>query len=318
MALPNILGKTRSEDGERWVYRFANGLVIHTDPFMRRDSGRVLPLGGPQDVLLNRLLHKPELVRGKIVVDAFAGSGVFGLMALKLGAVHVDFIDINPRAITFAGENCRRNGFNPDCYRILCSSVADCRILRRAHVVLANPPFVITPPGIEGTLTSAAGADGNVFLEMLLRRLDELLRPDGEAYVYVQQLVVDGEPLIARCLPALAPARHVDFTPIQEVVAPFEHYRSGYLQRFASQADCVEAWDKAMRRAYGDGLGVQHYVMRIQPTGEHVTSNWSIKDNLETEYGEGFAYPVSMLPDIALGRVAENFILPENWHGAAT
>ncbi len=55
-------------------FRFANGFVVHTDPFMRRDAGRVLPVGGPQDMVMNRLVNRPEIVAGKRGLDAFSGS----------------------------------------------------------------------------------------------------------------------------------------------------------------------------------------------------------------------------------------------------
>jgi hypothetical protein len=272
----------------------------------------VLPVGGPQDVLLNRLLHKPWLVRGKKVLDAFAGSGVLGLMALKLGAAFVEFVDINPRAAEFATENCRRNSFAADTYRVVCASVEDFAVAEPADVLLANPPFVMTPPGIEGTLTSRAGADGNEFVEMLLTRHDALLAPQGESYIYILQLVTDRAPLIAGRLGALIRNRPAELTPVQEEIAPFDHYVAAYLQRFPQQAELIHDWDAGLRARYGDGLGVQHYVLRIGPSGSRPTS-WSIANNLATEYGEGFAYPASALADLALGRVAENFVLPESF-----
>jgi methyltransferase family protein len=308
--LANLLGKRRTEEAGHWVFRFANGLEVRTDPFMRRDRARVLPIGGPQDVLLNRLVHKPWLVRGKRVLDAFSGSGVLGLMALKLGAAHVEFVDINPRAAEFAEDNCRRNGFAAESYRVTCASVDDFAPSERANVILANPPFVMTPPGIEGTLTSRAGSEGNDLVEMLLARHDELLVPDGESYIYVLQLVVDGEPLIASRLVALIRTRTAEFTPVQEEVAPFAHYASAYLRRFPHHAESIHAWDAELRARHGENLGVQHYVLHIGPSCGRPTS-WSVVDNLATEYGEGFAYAASSLADLALGRVAENFILPQ-------
>jgi hypothetical protein len=308
MGLANILGKVRAEAGEHWVFRFANGLEVHTDPFMRRDTGRVLPIGGPQDVILNRLAQKPDLVLGKHVLDVFAGSGILGLMALKLGAAHVEFVDINPRACEFASENCRRNGFAEGRWRVTRASVEDFQIARPADLLLANPPFVMTPAGIEGTLTSRAGADGNAFVEMLLRRHDELLAPAGESIIYLLQLVAGGEPLIARDL-RLVRNRRARFTPVQEVIAPLEHYTSGYLLRFPQHAEQVRKWDADLRARHGEDLGVQHYVLRLLPRGDEPTS-WSVENDLAVEFGEGFVYPAASLRDLALGRVAENFILP--------
>jgi hypothetical protein len=296
-------------EGDPWVFSFANGLVVHTDPFMRRDTGRILPVGGPQDMIMNRLVRWPEIVRGKRVLDVFAGSGVLGLMALRLGAAMVDFVDINPRAVRFVSENCARNGFAADRYRAIEASVGDFSSGGPYDVVLANPPFVMTPPGIQGTLTSNAGADGNALTEVLMARMDDFLAPEGEAYVFVLQLVVEGEPLITRTLPKQLRQRTVTLTQVQEEVCPFEHYVAAYLQRFAPQAAAVNEWEQNLRARLGNDLGVCHYIMRIMPR-ESGPTTWSIVDNLASDYGAGFSYPASSQADMALGRVTENFILP--------
>jgi hypothetical protein len=305
----NRLGKTMEIGGDPWIFRFANGLVVHTDPFMRPDAGRILPVGGPQDMVMNRLVNLPQIVEGKRVLDAFAGSGVFGLMALRLGAAAVDFVDINPRAVRFTLENCARNGFAPDRYRAIQASVADLSNTHAYDLVLANPPFVMTPQGIEGTLTSNAGADGNEHTEMLMARLDELLAETGEAYVFVMQLVADGEPLMVRTLPRHLNQRAVTLTPVQEQTCPFEYYVEAYLQRFASKAAAVREWEHDLRARLGSDLGVQHYIVRVAPRGAGATT-WSIIDNLASDYGAGFRYPAGSERDMALGRVTENLILP--------
>ena len=308
-ALPNVLGRTRDVSGDVWIHRYASGLVVHTDPFMRRDPRRVLPIGGPQDVITNRLACLPHLVAGKRVADAFAGSGVFGLVALKLGAAHVDFIDINPRAIDFIHANAARNGFAAESYEAHLASVADFVPARPVDVVLANPPFVMTPPGIAGTLTSEAGPEGNTLALMLLDRLESLLGGEGEAYVYVLQIVRDGAPLIADALASRLERRSVTFVPVQEAVAPLDHYVAAYHRQFPAHAEATRAWEAELHGRHGGGLGVQHFVMHVKPRGDAPTA-WAIVDALARDYGEGLAYPSSALADLALGRVAENLILP--------
>ncbi len=303
----NQLGKTREIEGDPWVFRFANGLVVHTDPFMRPDSRRVLPVGGPQDMIMNRLVNMPQIVRDKRVLDVFAGSGVLGLMSLRLGAASVDFVDINPRAVRFTTENCARNGFAQDSFRAIEASVTDFRDARRYDVVLANPPFVMTPPGIEGTLTSRAGVEGNELTEMLVARLETFLSAEGEAYVFILQLVVDGEPLIARYLSERLTRRAVVFTPVQEETCPFEYYVEAYLKCFAAKAAAVREWQQDLISRFGSELGAQHYIMRVPPRGEAATT-WSIIDNLASDYGAGFRYPAASQREMALGRVVENFV----------
>ena len=291
------------------MYRYANGLVVHTDPFMRRDRARVLPIGGPQDVMLNRLVNRPEIVAGRQVLDAFAGSGILGLMALKLCAAHVDFVDISARAIEFTIANCSRNRFPTASYGAALVSVAEFVPPRPYDVVLANPPFVMTPPGIDGTLTSQAGREGNDFVKMLLGRLDTLLTPDGEAYVYLLQLVTDGTPLIATWAAQNIGERSIKLTPTQVEATPFEHYVAAYILRFPGHEASVRRWERDLIERHAAPLGVQHYVMHVQPVRPGPTS-WSIVDDLAIEYGEGFAYPATAHADLALGRVAENFVLP--------
>ena len=92
------------------INRFGNGLTIKTEAFFKRDPMRILPLGGPQGSLMNHMLHFPASVRGKRVFEPFAGSGGVGLMALKVGAAHLDLLDINPRAAEFHRESAALSG----------------------------------------------------------------------------------------------------------------------------------------------------------------------------------------------------------------
>jgi methylase of polypeptide subunit release factors len=80
-------------------------------------------------------------------------------------------------------------------------------------LILANPPFVPTPEGIDGTITSNGGPEGNRFVEILLRRLDEFLRPEGRALVYVFQIVSGKEPLVVDLVSKSLEGRRVDLTP---------------------------------------------------------------------------------------------------------
>jgi hypothetical protein len=306
-SLPNRLGRQREVQGEFWVFRFANGLVVHTDPFMSRDPGRILPLGGPQDVILNRLVSFPTTVAGKRVFDPFAGSGVLGLMALRLGAAHVDFLDVNPRAQTFQRENAARNGFPEQRYRALLQSIADFECEQPYDLVLANPPFVPTPPGIEGTLTSNGGAEGSSLIELLLARLDRILRPEGEAFIYVMQLVAGGRPLITTALAEQLEERTAEFTPVQAELIPFAVYAAAYQQLFPQHASEVARWQSDLETRFGAGLGIQHYVMHLQPKRPGPAS-WVVQDNLAAKYGEGFAYLAAANADLALGRVLENVV----------
>jgi hypothetical protein len=305
--LENRTGRTREVIDDRWVFRFANGLVVHTDPFMKADPARVLPIGLPQEAILNRLLSKPETVANKRVFDPCAGSGVLGLMALALGAAHVDFIDVNPRAQAFQLENAERNGFGGDRYRALLGSIADYAPGTPYDVVLANPPFVPTPPGIDGTLTSNGGGDGNALVELLLSRFDRWLSAQGEGFVYVMQLQVDGRPLITDALLRHLPERTIELTPTQAEAFPLALYTAAYARCFPQREPAIASWERELRDRHGGELSIQHYIMRVLPRRPGPAS-WRIVDNLAEEYGQGLAYPANANAELAWSRVLENFV----------
>lgn len=304
--LVDRVGRSRSEEGDRWVYRFANGLVVHTDPFLRREPDRILPLGGPQDTILSRMLHSPELVRDRRVLEPFAGSGAFGLMALKLGARHVDFVDVNPRACVFQRENAVRNGFAPDRYTCHLASITDYASSQPYDTVLANPPFVPTPPGVPGTLTSAGGPEGSDLAEALFVRLGELLRPEGEAFVYLMQLASPAGPLVATGRPELVTERTATFTPTQESAIPFADYVASYRQCFPRYTAEIDRWSTGLGSRHGDELGVQHYVVHVGPARPG-PSRWAVAGDLREEYGVE-PYPAADNARLALGRVMENVV----------
>ncbi len=304
-SLPNVLGRTREEQGDRLVYRYANGLTVQTDKMVRGDAHRVLPIGGPQETLLNHLLHHPDRVRGKRVFEPFAGSGPLGLMALKLGAAHVDFLDVNPRAVTFERENAAHNGFAPEHYRAIEGSIEDFVPDRLYDLILANPPFVPTPEGIRGTLTSNGGADGNSLVEILLKRLNDLLEPAGEAFVFVFQLVSGNRPLVADLLESYQTDRHAELTPAQQTPIQLQDYVLAYRDSFPDSHAAIGRWETDLSEKYGSNVTLQHYVIHILPASERA-GTWAPVRNLEEKYGEGFACPTERTNELALARVWEN------------
>ena len=156
-SLPDLLQRSREIQGEQVLYRFGNGLTLKTEILRKNDRLRILSLGTPQGSLMNHMLNFPEVVKDKEVFEPFAGSGALGFMALKVGARHVDFLDINPRALTFQVENAALNELPQSCYRSIEGDIATFTTDRSYDLILANPPFVPTPEGIEGTITSNGG-----------------------------------------------------------------------------------------------------------------------------------------------------------------
>lgn len=307
--LPDLLHHEREVRGERVVHRFANGLVVETEVPHKADPGRILSLGGPQRALMNHLAAFPATVHGKRVFEPFAGSGALAWMALAVGAAHVDLLDVNPRAVAFQRENAARNSFAAERFTAMEGDVASYTPERPYDVILANPPFVPTPEGIAGTLTSNGGGDGSRFVRILLARLDALLAPEGRALVYVFQLVREGRPLLADDLERVAARRPVALTPAQARPASLDVFAGAYERLFPDAVEAVTHWRDGLERRHGAGLGVAHYVVELGPQGDG-PPGCVVRDDFAARFGGAFFVPASQVDELAFGRAFENLVPP--------
>jgi hypothetical protein len=308
-ALPDLLGRTSEVLGEEILYRYANGLAIKTEVWNKGDRLRILPMGAPQGSLMNHMLHFPEVVRGKRVFEPFAGSGPLGFMALKLGAQHVDFLDINPRASAFLTENARLNQLPASRFRSIEADIATFEPERRYDLIIANPPFIPTPEGIEGTVTSNGGPEGNRFVEILLRRLEELLEPNGEALMLVFQFVSQEQPLLVDLISRVLVCRPVELTPAQVRPISFRAFWEAYTKLFPRAQEEITRWRSVLQEKHGPDLTLCHYVARVGARGDRPTS-CVMRDDFAEEFGESFLVPTEDEEGIALGRAFENFVPP--------
>jgi hypothetical protein len=304
--LPDLLRHTREADGQQVVNRFANGLTIKTEIFNKNDRLRILPLGSPQGSMMNHLLGFPEVARGKRVFEPFAGSGALGLMALKVGAAHVDFLDINPRAADFHKENIALSGLPASRVTSMTGDVVEFTPQRRYDLLLANPPFIPTPDGIQGTITSNGGPEGSRFVEILVDRIEDFLEPSGRALIYVFQIEKDGRPLVLDLLSRSLKRRPVELTSAQEHPIPFETYCGAYRQLFSRNRDAIDRWEADLVQRHAGRLSVSHYVVEIGPSADQPT-RCVIRDNFAEKFGRGFLAPSDDVAELAMGRVFENY-----------
>ncbi len=305
--LPNLLQQTREVRGEEVFYRFSNGLTIKTEVFQKSDRLRILPLGSPQSSLMNHVLGFPEAVRDKRVFEPFAGSGALGFMALKAGASHVDFLDINPRAGDFQRENVALNRFSSSQVTCITGDVADFVPDGKYDLILANPPFVPTPEGIEGTITSNGGAEGSRLVEILIERLEALLEPSGKALIYVFQLAKNAEPLIVELLRGALTRRPVELTPAQARPISFEAYCTAYLQLFPDASSAIDRWRSDLMGRHSKDLDLCHYVVDVGPQSDDPV-DCVISENFAEKFGHSFLVPSENEAELAFARVFENFI----------
>ena len=303
-SLPDLLQRSREIQGEQVLYRFGNGLTLKTEILRKNDRLRILSLGTPQGSLMNHMLNFPEVVKDKEVFEPFAGSGALGFMALKVGARHVDFLDINPRALTFQVENAALNELPRSCYRSVEGDIATFTADRSYDLILANPPFVPTPEAIEGTITSNGGPEGNRFVEILLKRLEELLYPDGQAFICLFQIVKHSEPLVVELILKYLQQRFVELTPSQARPISFAVYCQTYAEVFPGAKEDIARWQSDLIGRYGEELLLSHYVAHVGPRADGLTS-YIIRDNFKEKYGEDLLVPFQDDKDLSYSRILE-------------
>jgi predicted nicotinamide N-methyase len=92
-------------------------------------------LGG--QAVARHLLDRPDVVRGKRVLDLATGSGIVALAARKAGAAHVLAVDIDPLAGEAVAANAAANGLDVTwwCADLLDQPVPDVDVVLAADVL---------------------------------------------------------------------------------------------------------------------------------------------------------------------------------------
>ena len=278
-----------SEEDGFWMYRFGD-LVFRTESLATARADRVIPLGGAAGRIMSFMVRHQDLIRGRRVLEPFSGCGPLGLLAIHLGARHVCCADINPRAMAFLDYNLERNSLDPARLTRYVGDVLDFVPDEPFDWLLANPPFVPTPDGIQGAIHSAAGLDGNRLSSGLLSRLSSLLRPTGQALLSVFQIEARGEPLLARFCREKLGARRVEFTKgNQYPQIPLQDLVNGYREKLPDQRPMIDAWEERLTRDFGADLSVDSYAIHIGPEEEE--AGVALRPYDGTKYGEGFFKP---------------------------
>ena len=144
-------------------------VVVILDPGMAFGTGT-----HPSTRLCVMALEK-HLRAGDTVLDVGAGSGVLAIAAVKLGASHVDAVDIEPVAVRSAAENAERNGVADRIHISLGSVDSDTTARGPYDVVVANiisRILVELSPG----LASATKPGGLLILSGVIEQREPLVR----------------------------------------------------------------------------------------------------------------------------------------------
>ena len=307
--IPNLLHRTHEVQGDRIRYRFGNGLVLTTETLKSANPLRILGLGSPQSMLLNYMLNFSDTIRNKDVFEPFAGSGVLGLMALQVGAQYAAFLDINPRAVAFQTRNAGLNHFQPEQFTCHTGDIRTFWPARKFDLLFANPPFVPTPQGLEGTVHANGGPEGNTLVQVLLERLEDFLKPTGEAFICVFQLVREGKPLVRDLVARLIDGRAVDIIVAQEQPIDLARYCQIYEELFPRAKPEIARWQSGLTARLGGALGLSHYVVHIGPYTNQPTVP-VMTDKFAETFGDELLIRFD-LTDLARVRIGENVLRHE-------
>lgn len=143
----------------------------------------------PQDDsrLLVDAMHQSGLVPGRRILDLCTGSGFVAIAAAEMGCASVTAFDICPHAVRCSRGNAAIAGVRVDVREGSWLGALD-----RApfDLVVANPPYVPTPPGGDTEVIGPgagpswawnAGTDGRLVLDPLCEFLPKLLCDGGSA-----------------------------------------------------------------------------------------------------------------------------------------
>jgi release factor glutamine methyltransferase len=117
-------------------------------------------------------------VAGKRLLDMGTGSGTIGIFAAGRGA-QVTACDINPRAVSLAGENARRNGVEME---IVASDLFAALAGRRFDVICFNLPFLAGAPRNRFEAALFGGPDLET-VRAFANGCGQALAPDGTVAV---------------------------------------------------------------------------------------------------------------------------------------
>ncbi len=179
-ALERVGWWTETDAGVRTRVRVMpfSGLWIASDECPVAEDPVMGP--GATTILLARALVFDGV---RSLLDVGCGAGTLALLARSRGVPDVMGVDIDPRALAYSELNARLNGLDATwAAGDLTAPAAG----RRFDAVVAQPPFVTQPDGVEGTTYLHGGKRGDELTMRLLGEIDGVLGPNGRAWVFFE------------------------------------------------------------------------------------------------------------------------------------
>ncbi|MCV7050627.1 methyltransferase [Mycobacterium heidelbergense] len=179
--------------------------------------------------LLVDAMHHTALIAGRRVLDLCTGSGFVAIAAAEMGCASVAAYDICPHAVRCSRGNAALAGVEVDVREGSWMGALDWAPF---DVVVANPPYVPTPPGDAAELICPsagpswawnAGPDGRLILDPLCNSASNLVR-DGGSLLLVHSAIAGVEQSLDRLRSAgmvasVVAAKWIPFGPVMSARA---------------------------------------------------------------------------------------------------
>ena len=201
-------------------------------------------------------------------IDLGSGSGVIGLYLGRF-SYDVTMTDVSPQALQLAHINRLLNRMSG---RVAIREERCQETLgkyERYRIVTFNPPFVPLPEGLDAPVYArGAGADGLGYCRMLLEDLDQILLPDGTAYVVANLLGTADGPFFVEELRRRSGSRsraidvYIDSSCQLFAGAPFFEAMGRFLHE-ANPAIAREECQRRMEALQIQTLGATHAYLSV-------------------------------------------------------
>lgn len=238
-------------------------LFLHDPADPRGPADQVASVGPASETLADLMIRRPV----ESALDLGTGCGVQALLAARFCG-HVVGTDVNERALAMARLNARVNGVTNVEFRAsdLFASLGDATF----DLIVANPPFVISPETSHVYRDSGLGGDElsrRVVVESARR-----LAPGGHATILCEWLLRDGQSW-ADTPRAWAADCPCDVLALHYRSAEPEAYAAGWNRPLrAVDADAyvaaVERWSAYQRDLGAIGVSTGAIVLRRREGGE--------------------------------------------------
>ncbi len=217
-----------------------------------------------------------RLARG---LDLGCGAGT-GALSLAAKVDRVIGTDINPRAVTLSRINAALNSIGNIEFREgdMFAPVAG----ETFEIIVSQPPFVSTPPGLAAAAYESGGARGDELPLRLLREIPAYLAANGRAVILAEWPELAGE-TVEQHLRAAMPASDIKLMILQCPASSLNDYCAIYAAADHPNLGAEYERDALARRNHLESMGIRGLRIAINIL-QHATeppTGWTSAVNIQ-------------------------------------